>query len=338
MKISVCLAVYNGSNFLEIQLNSFLEQSVVPDEIVAVDDCSTDSTYEILQQFGVSSGIEVKLLRNEENLGSTISFSKAIAASSGDIIFLSDHDDVWYSKKIEMLSNVLKARPEVGLVFTNTDLIDENGAKLGRMFWSDEDVKTILDAINSGEFFSHILIQNYVGGATSAFRAIYKDELLTIPKSRNWLHDRWIAAIISSLAEVCFINSPTMGYRQHSTQQIGRDGKKKHIKAKSKSRREFFDEGLSRLSENHQELKTLFERLINLSKKHTNNERLVIAIKTTQAALNNSIAAQKHFEIRSKLKTSIFHRIKPIFRELIKGNYRHYSNGFKSVLRDIIFR
>src|SRR5690606_18954379 len=86
MKISIALAVYNGTNFLDQQLASFLKQTRLPDELVVVDDCSTDATVELLEDFAKTSPFPVKVFRNESNSGSTYSFGRAIEACSGDVV------------------------------------------------------------------------------------------------------------------------------------------------------------------------------------------------------------------------------------------------------------
>ena len=99
MKASIALATYNGERYLQEQLNSFLHQTRLPDEIIACDDCSTDRTMDILESFAISALFAVYIYRNAINLGYTKNFERAISLCSGDVIFLSDQDDVWFPKR-----------------------------------------------------------------------------------------------------------------------------------------------------------------------------------------------------------------------------------------------
>src|ERR1700730_3732237 len=77
-KISVALCTYNGERFLGRQLASMQQQTRLPDELVVCDDCSTDSTIGILNEFATSAGFPVRIIRNEQNLGFVANFEQAI--------------------------------------------------------------------------------------------------------------------------------------------------------------------------------------------------------------------------------------------------------------------
>jgi len=100
IKASICLTTYNGSKYLQQQLDSFLAQSILPDELVVCDDGSTDATCEIIERFKQIAPFEVRLYKNENNLGYAQNFSKALGLCKGDFVFLSDQDDVWLPKKL----------------------------------------------------------------------------------------------------------------------------------------------------------------------------------------------------------------------------------------------
>src|SRR5690348_15623759 len=97
MRVSVCMAVHNGARFLRPQVDSILSQLRQSDELVVVDDASTDASPAILESV---RDARLRLLRNAENLGVLRSFEKALRRASGEIIFLSDHDDIWLPGKL----------------------------------------------------------------------------------------------------------------------------------------------------------------------------------------------------------------------------------------------
>src|SRR6056297_807393 len=125
MKVSIAMATFNGQDYIEQQLNSIFSQTVLPDEIVICDDGSTDSTYEICSRLAASAPFSVKIFRNAENLGYTKNFEKALSLCSGEIIFFSDQDDVWYPEKIQKMLEPFKQDNDVGLVYSDALVVDE---------------------------------------------------------------------------------------------------------------------------------------------------------------------------------------------------------------------
>jgi glycosyltransferase involved in cell wall biosynthesis len=102
-KVSIAMATYNGSSWISQQLESFALQETRPDEVIIVDDCSTDDTCKKIRIFASTSGLDIHLYVNAQNAGCTPTFLKAISLCEGDVIFLSDQDDIWYPKKISTL-------------------------------------------------------------------------------------------------------------------------------------------------------------------------------------------------------------------------------------------
>src|SRR5438045_2698326 len=98
MKISVALCTFNGQAFINDQLTSIVTQTRAVDEIIISDDNSSDTTTEIIGRFSEKYSCII-LEENKTNIGPIRNFEKAIAACTGDIIFLSDQDDVWDQNK-----------------------------------------------------------------------------------------------------------------------------------------------------------------------------------------------------------------------------------------------
>ena len=100
MKISVCMATHNGERYLHEQLASILSQLGEGDEVIISDDSSTDGTVDIIRGFGDSAdppSAGQHLLQPHANL------ENALKHASGDIIALSDQDDVWLENKVEII-------------------------------------------------------------------------------------------------------------------------------------------------------------------------------------------------------------------------------------------
>src|SRR4029079_2609300 len=135
--ISIAMCTYNGAEFLPAQLESIITQSRPPDEIVICDDCSTDDTQALLKKFAVESSVPVTIHINDQNLGSVKNFERAITLCTGDVIALSDQDDVWRSDKLALFESVLNNSPTAGIVFSDAAIVDENLKPLSRRMWDE---------------------------------------------------------------------------------------------------------------------------------------------------------------------------------------------------------
>src|SRR3982751_1684084 len=126
MRMSVAMCTYNGAEFLPAQLESIVRQARKADEIVICDDGSTDESRSLLKKFAADAPVPVSLRFNEKNLGSVKNFEQAIQLCSGDVIALSDQDDVWRSDKLQLIEEAFGRSPSAGLVFSDAELVDEN--------------------------------------------------------------------------------------------------------------------------------------------------------------------------------------------------------------------
>src|ERR1041385_2324822 len=112
------MCTYNGAEFLTAQWESILAQSRKPDEVVVCDDGSSDGTRSLLEQLAQQSSVPVTLRFNEQNLGSVKNFEQAIRLCTGEIIALSDQDDVWRRDKLQLIEQAF-SKQSTGLVFSD---------------------------------------------------------------------------------------------------------------------------------------------------------------------------------------------------------------------------
>lgn len=98
--VSVVMATYNGEKYMREQIDSILSQSYPIYELIIQDDCSTDSTLSIAQEYSKSHP-NVKVFKNEVNVGFNANFESACMRATGDYIAISDQDDIWYNDKIK---------------------------------------------------------------------------------------------------------------------------------------------------------------------------------------------------------------------------------------------
>jgi glycosyltransferase involved in cell wall biosynthesis len=224
-KISVCIAAYQGERYIALQLRSILEQLSPDDEVIVVDDGSTDGTRVEISAF---RDPRIASIRNTDNRGVLRAFETALYRSSGEIVFLSDQDDLWLSKKVEVCLDAFAHDPDLMLVASDAILIDEDGTKIGDSFYAKR-----------GKFraglWSNLLIGKF-HGCTMAFRSTLLRSALPFPTGRLVHHDTWIGcmnALIGGKAR--YIAEPLVAYRRHSTNVTGRQKLSNYTRLKMRS-------------------------------------------------------------------------------------------------------
>lgn len=118
MKLSVALAAYNGEKYIEEQLRSILQQTREVDEMIITDDGSTDRTLEIVLSFIEANHLQNrwKVMVNPTNLGYAENYRHAMDLCTGELIFLSDQDDIWVKDRVERMTEIMERQPEIGLL------------------------------------------------------------------------------------------------------------------------------------------------------------------------------------------------------------------------------
>lgn len=126
MQISVCMGIYNGSRYIEEQLECIRKQTRQPDEVILCDDGSADGTREVIRTY-LEKHQELagwKYIENDHNMGYPGNFYHAMERCTGDVVFLADQDDVWDLRKIERMSTVLEQRQDIRVLACTFGLID----------------------------------------------------------------------------------------------------------------------------------------------------------------------------------------------------------------------
>ena len=133
--VSIAMATCNGAAWIDAQLASLAQQTRLPQELVACDDASDDATLDRLREFAAEAPFTVRIEHNPTRIGATANFERAVSLCSGDIVLLADQDDIWLERKIEVLAGRLDARPSLGAVFCNGDVVDGEEHLLGYDLW-----------------------------------------------------------------------------------------------------------------------------------------------------------------------------------------------------------
>ena len=322
-RLSVAMCTYNGQRFLQAQLDSIAAQIRPPDELVVCDDESTDETVPILQAFARKAPFRVLVHVNEKNVGYVRNYDQAIRRCTGDWIALADQDDIWRPGKLQRLSLSLKESPRVGLAFSDAELVDETAMPLLHRLWQAKAVSFSAEPqerFRRGSAIEVLLHRSVVTGATLMFRSDFRP--LILPLADNWVHDGWIAILVSLCADLDPIPDLLIQYRQHSDQQLGASRKEVMLWPPR--------------------MRKALRRLPDAYLRHSNTYGAVlerIRERKPEGIRPDAVArlegAVSFWRMRAELTWNRFKRFRPVIRELRAGSYSRYSNGSLSVLKDL---
>ncbi len=200
--VSIIMATYNGENFLEMQLETLVQQTYPDLEIIIVDDNSTDKTRDILNKFAAHYK-NIHLFFNDANLGYIKNFEKGCRLASGNYISFCDQDDVWALDKTELL---MQALGNATMIYCDDELVDENLNSLSK---KHSDLKRLSDFNNCLYFAT----DNCVGG----HNLIMKKDLLkyVLPFPAEMPYDLWCAFVATFYGGIKYLNNPLIKWRQH---------------------------------------------------------------------------------------------------------------------------
>ena len=309
--ISVAMCTYNGEKFIKEQLLSIMGQTQKIDELVICDDNSSDNTVEIIKDVLGKSDVKFKIIKNDIQKGVTKNFENALINCSGDIIFLSDQDDVWIENKVELMCKEMKNKEDALLFFTDAYLVDENLNKLDKTLWEKIGIED-----NYSFNVLGFLGKRFVTGATVAIRK----ELLkyTLPIPTCWIHDAWLAVNAALYGGIYAINEKTIFYRQHSSNVIG---------VRNKSIFEIVKYRWRNLDESWKFRKKMACRMETFITR--NSHMLTVAEQSEYEKCYQFWIST--YQIK---ETSILRGLKIIIKNLMNGNYKKYNHGIYGALVD----
>lgn len=201
MRISVCIATFNGENYIVEQLESILNQLDENDEVIVSDDASTDNTINTINSIGDN---RIKIFRNELEKGYSKNFENAISHAKGEYIFLSDQDDVWLPNKVIIMLEKLKSSD---MVVSNACIVDENLNLIHPSHF-------MLRGVKKG-FWINFIKTRYIG-ACMAFNKRILEKALPFPNKQFYCaHDYWLTLISEFYYKVKLENEPLLKYRRH---------------------------------------------------------------------------------------------------------------------------
>lgn len=203
--VSVCMATYNGGRFLREQLDSILRELEAHDELLIVDDCSTDGTDETVREYA-SLDSRIGFFVNSHNQGVRRTFARAISLARNEIVFLSDQDDVWRPGKVASALALFSENEKIVAVLTNAMVRFEGEVEKEKLLFS-ETYRPRFGLISQ-------FVRNDFIGCCMCFRRRILEAALPFP---SWIsmHDWWLGSVAVSFGEVRFDPKPGIIYRRH---------------------------------------------------------------------------------------------------------------------------
>lgn len=196
------MCTYNGALFLAEQLQSILQQTHTPDEIVVVDDCSTDATPAIVAAFAAQHSI-IKWHRNNINLGYNKNFEKALSLATGDVLAIADQDDVWHPQKIALL---LAHWPG------NSPLIYSDSVGFSGLLPQKPRTSPFMHRLQGNDPRTLALYNTISGHATLIRRELL---LLALPFNPDVFYDWWLAIVAMSNGGITYLPQVLVYQRWH---------------------------------------------------------------------------------------------------------------------------
>lgn len=208
MKISIVMATFNGEAYLQEQLDSLVMQTILPDELIVVDDCSSDRTSDILEDFSQSAPFYVKLIKKTKRLGYARAFSDAIGHAQGEIILFCDQDDYWEPIKISDIVNHFEKNKGVELVIHNISVCNDR-----------------LHPIITN-YFVHLERNSYsralfIKGCATSVRRRLCNSAFPLPSDGRWAHDNRIHALAQTRNSIGYLERVLIKHRIHSSNTSG---------------------------------------------------------------------------------------------------------------------
>lgn len=315
-RISVALCTHNGSAYVADQIRSILAQTLPVHEIVLGDDESSDDTVAIVRQLVDASDVDLIVREHRPGLGVRGNFADAISATTGDIVALSDQDDVWHADRLATLVPHLTDRD---LVHSDARLVDSTLQPLGEtLLRSLEATEWELDSLTSGEALPVLLRRNLVTGATVVMRGDFARAALPVPD--GWLHDEWLAMLAAIDGGVKLVPEALTDYRQHDSNEVG--ARRMSLVDKWKLLRE---QGSGAHRRKALRATTLAQAAFDRD----------LGDEETRTLL---VAKARHERTRLGLPTWYPARVPAIARGLVQGRYGSFSRGSLEAVRDLLER
>lgn len=230
--ISVAMCTYDGREYVEDQLDSILNQTLEPQELVICDDASSDGTVDILEKYRSRHPNLIEIHKNKQNLGVPGNVEQCIQLCDGDAIAICDQDDIWKPEKLEKQATAL-INNDVRLVFHNSTVVTESLEPIDDL-WTIGGY-TPGTARSPHQALQQLVHGNFVQGASAMFDGELVQHFLPFPE--NCIYDHYIAIVAAAMGEMYDIDEELLLNRQHPGQVVGVDPDENIVQRLQKIRR-----------------------------------------------------------------------------------------------------
>ena len=217
MNISIAMATFNGAKYINEQLLSLAHQELLPHELVAVDDGSSDETVLLLREFSQIAPFPVRIYQNEFRLGYGMNFLKAAALCTGDAISFCDQDDFWLPAKLSCVGAAMSDR-QADFVAHSADVTDSHLIKTGQRY-PDICLDAFWDTRDGGTDF-------FPGFAITISQNFFASIQLHLEQRKFTIeaHDELICELATAGWKRYELSESLVQYRQHIGNLIGYHG------------------------------------------------------------------------------------------------------------------
>jgi glycosyltransferase involved in cell wall biosynthesis len=208
--VSVLITCFNYGAYVGEAIESALEQTYPPAEIIVSDDASQDNSCEVVESY-ISRGLGIKLLRNPHG-GMAANLNAAYRNSSGDVLCLLDADDTFLPGKIEAVVNAFRAHPEAGFAVHRASLVDNQKRARG--------IYPLLSALPSGDcaqitYDNSGILMGLPPTTNLALRREVADRIFPIPVEYTGYAEQMIHRMAPLMTQLCAIDAPLARWRLH---------------------------------------------------------------------------------------------------------------------------
>lgn len=217
-KVDILLATYNGEKYVAEQIESILNQTYKNINLIISDDCSKDSTPQILEEYSKKDD-RIKLHLQRENLGVVKNIEFLLKQVESPLYMLADQDDYWLPEKVEKSVEKLK-NENADLVFGDLEVVDKG---LETIYPSFGDFMLLNRKINKYiNSYKVNYLYNCVTGCTLISKKEFIKYILPLPTNSKFvIHDHWIGLMVSLNGKLAYMPEKYIKYRQHGNNQVG---------------------------------------------------------------------------------------------------------------------
>ncbi len=209
--ISIALAAYNGSKYIREQIDSIIAQTYQDFELIICDDCSTDGTWQILEEYSALD-TRIKIYRNPMNMGYRRNFEKIALMCTSEMIAFCDQDDIWLPNHLQVLYEHIGS---CDVCSADAEIIDSDDKSRG-FLWSDFTDLSNWPTNALEQSYTYWYYRNPFPGCNSMYRKSFLSKIYPILTNEIQLHDTFADTMACTIGNgISYVKIVTMKYRFH---------------------------------------------------------------------------------------------------------------------------